>query len=716
MTKPVEILGACTATVLDTRFDTPDQVFEAVHARAEQLRVMVDSLPVLISYIDPEQRYHFANATYSQWFAAGPAPIVGLHMSEVLGHEAYDLIRPYVEAALAGEAVRYTADVDFKAAGVMVIDAQIVPHFDRAKKVIGAYELVSDITDREHAKAALQASEDRFRNAFEDAAIGMALATDESNIVDANRAVCAMLGYSHDELVGKNFVDITHPEDSENCLRLIEQMFRADTQHCEMEKRYIRKDGSIIWAKINASVVNYSETKPKYAVIQIQDITEARQLSEQLTYQASHDTLTGLTNRRDFETRLKRALERLSAAPSGHVVAYIDLDQFKVINDTCGHVAGDELLRQLGRILNANLRTSDTLARLGGDEFGLLLENCSLENASLVVEKLHAAFDEFRFVWDDKHFNLGASIGLVPINEAATVSEILSQADAACYAAKEQGRNRTHVSSKDDKMLARQRGEMEWVAKINHALEENRLCLYFQTIIPLHGEHCGEHYELLLRMLDNDGKLVPPGAFLPAAERYNLSVKLDRWVIDTALRWLSGNDDVSNNLGLCSINLSGPSLGDVKLLEMILQRLEHSKVPAEKICFEVTETAAIANLATATHFINTLGARGCQFALDDFGSGLSSFAYLKTLPVDYLKIDGVFVKDMADDPIDFAMVKSINEIGHVMGKKTIAEFVENESILKKLKEIGVDFAQGYGIAKPRPIETMCCGNPIRRQP
>ncbi|MCH7696907.1 MAG: EAL domain-containing protein, partial [Proteobacteria bacterium] len=509
-------------------------------------------------------------------------------------------------------------------------------------------------------------------------------------------------------LTGNSIVNVFYKDDVQTALEYLHQCFaEPDTVH-HWELRMVRADGLILWVRETARVVTDTQGEST-ALIVCEDITEIRQLTEQLSFQASHDALTGLVNRREFEHRLQRVLDTARNEQTEHALCYLDLDQFKVINDTCGHVAGDELLRQLGSLLQKEIRKRDTLARLGGDEFGVLMEHCSLKQAKRVATKLRKAIEAFRFVWEERSFAIGVSIGLVPITATSmNTIEILKQADAACYAAKDRGRNRIHVYHQDDTELAQRHGEMQWVAQINRALEEDRFCLYMQTIKPLlaHADDTGDHYELLLRMREEDKRLIPPGAFLPAAERYNLSTRLDRWVLDHAFDWLLGNPGHLERLAHCAINLSGLSLGDDEFLEHVIARFEETGIPPGKICFEVTETAAIANLSSATVFIKALKELGCQFALDDFGSGLSSFAYLKTLPVDYLKIDGMFVKNIETDRIDLAMVKSINDIGKVMNIRTIAEFVENDGILEKLKEIGVDYAQGFGIAKPQPIESM----------
>jgi diguanylate cyclase (GGDEF)-like protein/PAS domain S-box-containing protein len=443
------------------------------------------------------------------------------------------------------------------------------------------------------------------------------------------------------------------------------------------------------------------------AVLVFHDVTEARKLNRQLSYQASHDSLTGLINRSEFDRRLANALDDARQNGGEHVMCYLDLDQFKVVNDTSGHGAGDQLLQQVAVILQRQVRVSDTLARLGGDEFGILLENCSIEKAYRVADETRKALQDFRFKWEDNLFTIGVSIGMVPVTaESAGLDDVLSTADAACYLAKEGGRNRIHVYHRDDGELVQRHGEMRWVSKVNQAFEENRFRLFAQRIVPVNDVEKGEHYELLIRMIDEDGGLVPPGFFLPAVERYGLASTMDRWVIRNALDWLEADPARHQRLHLCTINLSGKSLGDEYFHEFLDEQLNGTSVPASKICFEITETAAITNLGKATDFMRRFKRRGCHFALDDFGSGMSSFAYLKALPVDYLKIDGVFVKDIVEDSVDHAMVRSINEVAQVIGLKTIAEFVESEDIFHALRAIGVDYAQGYWVAKPQPLDSL----------
>jgi len=435
------------------------------------------------------------------------------------------------------------------------------------------------------------------------------------------------------------------------------------------------------------------------------DIRRARRRAEEtVQHLAYHDALTGLVNRAEFEYRLKKVFMRCRDEKAIAAMLYMDLDQFKIVNDTCGHLAGDQLLCQIASLLKSKLRKVDTLARIGGDEFGILLENCTTESALSVASSLTEVVDDFRFVWRDHTFRIGMSIGMVPIDvNSASPTSVLSAADAACYAAKESGRNRVHVYTEHDSELAKRQGEMQWVEKISLAVEENRFALYRQPIKSLTDAGEAMHYELLLRMYAPDGQIILPGAFISSAERYNMMGVIDNWVLHTALSWLSSHaKEIKDSGTFYTINLSGSTLGDEQTLSYILSMIEEKGSPADRICFEITETAAIANFSNALNFINTLKHKGCRFALDDFGSGLSSFAYLKNLPVDYLKIDGSFVRDITFDKTDKAIVKSIIEIGHTLGLKTIAEFVENNDILILLEEMGVDYVQGYALGKPEP--------------
>jgi len=428
-------------------------------------------------------------------------------------------------------------------------------------------------------------------------------------------------------------------------------------------------------------------------------------MSTRLMYQARHDELTGLYNRREFEERLEAALLRARDAGIPHAVCYFDLDQFKVVNDTCGHAAGDQLLRQIATTLGTVARKTDTIARMGGDEFVLLMEHCTVEQAQRTAQAVRKALEDITFSWGEKRFRVSASIGLVPVSSGLEkVADLLSAADAACFVAKEQGRNRVHTYGPSDQELATRQSEMAWVERINRAIDDDRLELFFQPIEPtVPGGRNERHIELLLRLREEDGRLVPPGAFLPPAERYHIITRIDRWVVERILRAFEDEPLLAARIDVCGINLSGQSLTNEEFFEFVRNAMHRLGPRASRICFEITETAAIANIGAAENFIRELRALGCKFSLDDFGSGLSSFGYLKQLPVDHLKIDGVFIRDLLSDPVDYALVRAINEVGKTLGKTTIAEFVENAQIREKLAELGVDCVQGYGVGRPRPL-------------
>ncbi len=465
----------------------------------------------------------------------------------------------------------------------------------------------------------------------------------------------------------------------------------------------MRDDGNEFAIEYTASPIFDPNNRISGSVLVFRDVTEMRALSNQLNYQATHDSLTSLINRREFEKRLESAINTATNDDEQHILCYLDLDQFKVVNDTCGHIAGDELLKLIAVTLRGAIRESDLIARLGGDEFGILLRNCNLEKAKIIVNKTKNAINDIRFVWDDKSFNIGLSVGIVRINKhSGNLYHILSAADTSCYVAKDEGRNRFHVYEYNDDTLIKRQGEMQWVHRINHALENDKFILYFQTIESLHNENNLLHIEILIRMINDDGKIIPPMAFIPAAERYDLMTTIDRWVVSNTLKYFKTIN--KDNIGIIAINISAQSLSDDNFLDFITSEIKINGISPNQLCFEITETAAIINLARAMAFISSLKNIGCKFALDDFGSGLSSFAYLKNLPVDYLKIDGGFIRDIIEDPMDLAFVESINQIGHVMGIQTIAEFVETEQIVDLLRKIGVDYVQGYNLSHPIPLE------------
>jgi diguanylate cyclase (GGDEF)-like protein/PAS domain S-box-containing protein len=579
-------------------------------------------------------------------------------------------------------------------------------------RVRGAVAVSIDITDRKRAEQALYDEKERAQVTL--ASIGDAVIRTGSDgrVEYMNPVAETLTGWTQAEAVGLALPEVFDIVDQHTGAQVANPVVSClecgqVTQMAE-DVVLIGRHGVRHAIENSAAPIRDRAKKILGVVLVFHDVTEQRRLSNQISYQATHDMLTGLVNRHEFELRVDRAIASAQANSSQHVLCYMDLDQFKVVNDTCGHVAGDQLLRQLASVLGGRVRARDTLARLGGDEFGLLLEHCLLEQGQRVANALREAVDEFRFVWAGRSFRIGVSIGLVSIDRnIGDQAAVLQAADSACYVAKDAGRNRVHTYDQHDAELARRHGEMQWIARIQQALDEELFRLHAQAIVPLCAPvTAGIYCELLVRMAENAGTLVMPGSFMPAAERYHLAAHIDRWVVDQAFRWLDDNPRRLARLALCTINLSAQSLSDEQFLNNILSQFDRLQLPSSKICFEITETAAIGNLSDAIHFITRLKARGCRFALDDFGSGLSSFAYLKSLAVDFLKIDGVFVKDVVDDPVDFAMVRSINEIGQLLGKQTIAEHVENPAIIERLRDVGVDYVQGYGVGMPQPLEYL----------
>lgn len=542
------------------------------------------------------------------------------------------------------------------------------------------------------------------------ASIGDAVISTDVNgaIVYMNPAAEQMTQWKYEQAQGVPLTALFRLLDEQaqmDGFKLIEDVISGELGNSgELSRMIQRMDGSTVSVTLVGAPI-LSAGKVSGAVLVLHDMTQERLFIANLSWQATHDALTGLANRREFEYRLELVLQNLARQQGRHAVLLLDLDQFKLVNDTCGHAAGDELLRHICALLQSGLREGDTLARLGGDEFGILLENCPPDMAEKIADGLRQIVQSLHFAWKGRPFLNTISIGLVHIHQApVTVEACLRAADLACYMAKEKGRNRVQVYHADDTELSLRFGEMAWVQRLHVALEENRFCLYSQEIAPLGGGHeGGGHIEILLRLQDEGGRLIYPDSFIPAAERYGLMTSIDRWVVENVFKIISQCPPPTpgQRMPMCAINLSGTTIGDDEFLAFLHEQFECYAVAPERICFEITETSAISNLGSAIRFINELKGLGCHFSLDDFCAGMSSFAYLKHLPVDFLKIDGSFVRDMLDDPINRAMVEVINHIGHVMGKRTIAEFVETPHIEQALIEIGVDYAQGYIVQRPQ---------------
>jgi diguanylate cyclase (GGDEF)-like protein/PAS domain S-box-containing protein len=654
----------------------------------------------------------------------GCEELTGYSAQELLGMDLFQLthpdFRPVVEARararLSGievtppsyefKIVRRDGAERWLAVNAAVVDMAGAP---------AALATAVDVTEKKLAEIAL--AEERERAQVTLASIGDGvIRTDAAGRVDYLNAVAERLtGWSAEEASGQPLGQVFDVVDEAGMRLLFDPVERClhEGQVVALPDASIlvRRDGVEFAIRDSVAPIHDRQGQITGTVLVFKDVTELRGMEREMSYLAQHDALTGLLNRREFENRLERGLRTAAEEGRQHALFYLDLDEFKLVNDTSGHLAGDELLKQVTAVLAAQLRRGDTLARLGGDEFGVLLEDTSPERARELGEALRAAVRANRFVWQDRIFEIGVSLGTVMIDRASgDMAQVLSAADAACYVAKDAGRNRIHEYQLDDTLVSERYGAMDWIQRIHKAFDEERFRLYRQPIQALGGRGgAGDGelpplWEIFIRMVDEQGRIATPAAFIPAAERYHLIPSIDRWVVHAAFDVLTKSTLANAAPGTCfAINLSGQSIGEGDFLDYVLAELEASGVPPERICFEITETAAVANLARARRFIASLKARGVCFVLDDFGSGLSSFAYLKNLKVDFLKIDGEFVRNLMGDSIQRAIVEAIHQVGHVMGIRTIAEGVEDRATLEALRAIGVDYAQGYWIAAPEPL-------------
>ncbi len=584
--------------------------------------------------------------------------------------------------------------------------------YDDEGHVVAHEGTITDITERKRAETQVFEEKERAQVTLQSIGDGV-ITTDAEGFVDyINPVAQDLTGWDQRSARGMPVAEI---------MMLVNAHTRASVENpvirCLKEGRMISLPESTVLITRSSEEISIQDSASPIrdrignvigSVMIFHDVSKESRMFRKLSYQASHDTLTGLINRREFENCLTTAIDDIkSNAEQTHALLYIDLDQFKVVNDTFGHVAGDALLKQLSELIQGSIRSTDILARLSGDEFGVLIERCDDERAIEVAETIRGSIEEYRFEWQDSFTNIRCSIGIVMMtSENADVASLMSSADVACYSAKDMGRNQIHMYKNSDASLRHE--EMKWVSRITSAVEDNRLELFYQPIIGIgkDNDSARGHYELLLRMRDENGELVGPNQFIPAAERYNLMSTLDRWVIHEALSQLADRNRDGEARYTLAINLSGTSLSEDRFLDFVINELKAQKLPAGAICFEITETAAISNLSRVIYFMQTLKKLGCKFSLDDFGSGLSSFTYLKNLPVDYLKIDGQFIRHVAEDNVDESMVRAISEVGHAMGIETIAERVETKQVLDKLGALGVEFAQGYYIARPASIESF----------
>jgi len=649
--------------------------------------------------------------------------LTGYSIPELIGMKATDLYM-YPEARAdflsklsdsKGFLDNYQVELRHKQGHAVWVLINVQAILNENNEFIGIEGIIRNISAWKRIEEALHDEKEKALITLNAIVDGVIKTDNNGNIVYMNPAAEHITGYELQENAHACITDIynsrSENEDIASNKHSVFACLSSGTSIITPEIRlFTRKDGQEFAVRESTSAILDSKGDISGAVLIFHDVTALRDMSNELSYRASHDAQTGLINRLEFEKRLKKNINNISTRHQGCILCYMDLDQFKVVNDTCGHAAGDVLLQQLSAILLSRFRSCDTIARLGGDEFGVLITQCDLQQGLEIADSIRKTIKDFRFIWEDKIFEVGVSIGVVEINNTDySIGKLLSMADAACFVAKDNGRNRIHLYQKDDDDVSRQRLEMQWLHKINRAFEDNTFILYQQEIIPLTDNANSKVQlpvicEILVRIQDED-TLIPPMSFIPAAERYGMMQNIDRWVIEKAFviieRLFCNNPEQQR---MFSINLSGASLTNPEFFHFVLSKLEQVQFPATWICFEITETAAISNLKNATLFMEQLKKLGCNIALDDFGCGLSSFTYLKHLPVNYLKIDGSFVEDMAHDSVNAAMIESINNIGHIMNLKTIAEYVNTREQAEMLKKMGVDYAQGFLYSKPSLFE------------
>jgi diguanylate cyclase (GGDEF)-like protein/PAS domain S-box-containing protein len=552
----------------------------------------------------------------------------------------------------------------------------------------------------------LVATEERMASVFDHASVGIAQVSVKGVFIEVNEAFARLLGRPPEDLVGTHFAEYTHPDDVGKNLDDLRALVEGRIPSLAAEKRFLRADGQVVFARIASNLLRPDDGGEAFLMTFIEDVSETRVLRDEIQRSSEYDLLTGLANRGSFAAALDAALTANREFKSEGNLLVLDIDQFRIINDAGGHDAGDAYLRRFAQRLREILRTQDQLGRLDSDLFAILLQDCNEQAAVIVAEKLRSEIEALRVNWNGDRHQLTASIGSVhlPSGYEGDSTSALRDADAACISAKSRGRNRVVVHHEDDTQIRDRKDQVQHIQSLRDALENDKFELYAQSIEPI-GDSAtrARHVEVLLRLRGDDGEMIPTGEIVMAAEQFHLAAKLDQWVVRNTVQWLSDHERSLDRISMCAINLSGQSLSDERTLREISRVVRLGSVPPHKICFEITETAAVANLEAARHFIQRLKRVGCRFSLDDFGSGTSSFGYLKELPVDFIKIDGAFVRNLCADESNEAIVRSIVSLARDLGKRTIAEMVEEEAVMNRLVEFGVDYAQGYYVSRPKPI-------------
>jgi diguanylate cyclase (GGDEF)-like protein/PAS domain S-box-containing protein len=655
----------------------------------------------------------YANRQFASFVGVDRLELIGRRLADLVPPEYAELVGENITRRLAGEpaAERYEIDMVGLQAQVsrLEIASTVVQYDQEPALLITGVEIIPTQTVQALRLPADTAALEPQLLALQSLAEAIIATDKDGHITFMNAAAEQLTGVEAAVAHGKLLEDIVSLVDETERRILGDPVRQALTSGSavNLSRRAMllsRANGNERSIELSAAPIRNGAKDLVGAVVMLHDISELRGLARQMSYQATHDALTGLINRREFERRLEEAIASGHRGDGQHVLCYLDLDRFKLVNDTSGHLAGDSMLREVAKLLRDAVRDSDTVGRLGGDEFGTLLIGCPLDKARQIADDLCRAVNDYRFVWKDKIFNIGVSVGLVEISrESGTIEELLAAADTACYVAKKQGSGRVVVYSARDEAHARHTGEIQWLQRLQGALKENRFHLYHQVIVPAHEAEGGPAMEVLVRMQDENGNELAPADFMRAAERYRLMGLVDRWVVQTTLAALGRGAIAVPESRSVAINISGQTLGDTQFLEFVVECFDSTGASPAQVCFEITESAVIANLEHARRFVGVLHGMGCQFALDDFGSGVGSFSNLKTLPLDYLKIDGSFMRNLARDTVNQAMVTAMIKLARTLNFRVIAEQVEDTAAVEAARKIGVDFLQGYAVGRPQPL-------------
>lgn len=687
--------------------------YKDLKASAEEIRRselehqrILDNLQDTYYRVDVSGLFLYVSASSEQLLGYRPEEVVGrVHMGDL--YEQPDERKLFLKTLneSGGRLAQWHTRLLHKDGSIVHVATSARALTDINGETIGIEGITRDITEQRYASERLFKEKELAQVTLKSIADAV-ITTDESGYVTFMNPVAEKLtDCSNESDIGRSIQELFHIV--EESTRLVQDnpvttsLQRNEVIHLLGDWLLVNRNSNEFFVEMNVSPLVSYGGEVFGAVVVFRDVSETREVDRKIQWQARHDPLTGLFNRNELQKRLADCIHNVSGKDSSTFL-YMDLDRFKIVNDTCGHVAGDSLLRQLSFLLKKQIRSNDVLARVGGDEFGLLLSSCPIDQAVHIAENIRESIRDFRFSWNDKIFETGVSIGLVTIDQRVhSVTDVLSMADLACYTSKNKGRNRIHIYKMDDHQQAKYQQEVQWVGEINAAFEEDRFRLFYQPIRPL--AECGAdavYNELSLRMIGEGGELIPPSSFLSAAERYNLMSRIDHWVFSKTLEFIVA---FSRGRGVFAVNVSATSMSDEEFHRFITREMERLAVDPAQICFEMSESAAITHLSNANYFINYVKNLGCSFGIDGFGSGLSSMIHLKNLPVDYLKIDGNIIKDVTTDPIDCLMVESINSMAHKMGLKTVAEHVENREVYEKVKSMGIDYGQGFYFDKPKPL-------------